>query len=103
MSAADADLASRLVRQPLSMSAPSQRRDLADPEVVARFAEKIASSGSGGARSTASAVRSTIEDEQTLAALYLLTLCDAAMTAPNNLTAWKDGLLRELYLATRAQ
>jgi len=78
----DAALAATLVRQHLTMSHLSQRRDLQDPEVVTRFAHKI-------------------EDEQTLIQLYLLTLCDTAMTAPNNLNAWKAGLLRELYLATR--
>jgi [protein-PII] uridylyltransferase len=33
--------------------------------------------------------------------LYLVTLCDTAMTAPDNLNAWKDGLLRDLLLRTR--
>jgi [protein-PII] uridylyltransferase len=65
------------------MSHLSQRRDLSDPDVVARFAERV------------------IDDEQ-LVQLYLLTLCDTAMTAPDNLSAWKDGLLRDLMLRTRA-
>jgi [protein-PII] uridylyltransferase len=82
MTEADAELAELLVRQHLTMSHLSQRRDLADPDVVVRFAERIG-------------------DEETLAQLYLLTLCDTAMTAPNNLSAWKDELLRQLYLATR--
>jgi len=83
MSAADIATVEFLVRQHLTMSHLSQRRDLSDPEVVARFAEKV-----GG--------------EERLAELYLLTLCDTAMTAPDNLSAWKDGLLRELVLRTRA-
>lgn len=78
----DAQLAELLVRQHLTMSHLSQRRDLADPEVVVRFSERVG-------------------DEETLAQLYLLTLCDTAMTAPNNLSAWKTELLRQLYLATR--
>ncbi|MCE9572778.1 MAG: [protein-PII] uridylyltransferase [Deltaproteobacteria bacterium] len=78
----DIELTEFLVRQHLTMSHLSQRRDLADPEVVVRFAERIG-------------------DEARLAALYLLTLCDTAMTNPNNLTAWKGELLRELYLRTR--
>ena len=82
MTEADAQLAELLVRQHLTMSHLSQRRDLADPEVVVRFAERIG-------------------DEETLVQLYLLTLCDTAMTAPNNLSAWKDELLRQLFLATR--
>jgi [protein-PII] uridylyltransferase len=78
----DVELTEFLVRQHLTMAHLSQRRDLGDPEVVARFAEKIG-------------------DEERLAALYLLTLCDTAMTNPNNLTAWTGELLRELYLRTR--
>ena len=80
---ADVQLAELLVRQHLTMSHLSQRRDLSDPDVVARFAEHV------------------VNDEQ-LVQLYLLTLCDTAMTAPDNLTAWKDGLLRDLMLRTRA-
>ena len=40
--------------------------------------------------------------EARLVDLYLLTLCDTAMTAPDNLTAWKSGLLGDLLLRTRA-
>jgi [protein-PII] uridylyltransferase len=79
----DVELAEFLVRQHLTMSHLSQRRDLADPEVVARFAERVG-------------------DEERLIQLYLLTLCDTAMTAPNNLSAWKDELLRDLMLRARA-
>ncbi|HEY5944431.1 MAG TPA: hypothetical protein VIV40_03025, partial [Kofleriaceae bacterium] len=70
-----------LVRQHLTMAHISQRRDLTDPDVVARFAERVGS-------------------EDRLTKLYLLTLCDTAMTSPDNLNAWKAGLLRELV--TRA-
>lgn len=84
MSEPEVALAEFLVRQHLTMSHLSQRRDLADPEVIARFAEKIG-------------------DDEHLVQLYLVTLCDAAMTAPDNLSAWKDGLLRDLLLRTRAQ
>jgi [protein-PII] uridylyltransferase len=77
------ELAEFLVRQHLTMSHLSQRRDLADPEVIARFAERVG-------------------DDEHLVQLYLLTLCDTAMTAPDNLTAWKDGLLGDLMLLTRA-
>jgi [protein-PII] uridylyltransferase len=78
----DAELAAFLVRQHLTMSHLSQRRDLSDPEVIARFAERVGT-------------------EERQVQLYLLTLCDTAMTAPANLTAWKDGLLRDLMLRTR--
>jgi len=50
--------------------------------VVVRFAERLG-------------------DGERLAQLYLLTLCDTAMTAPNNLNAWKDELLRTLYVRAR--
>lgn len=83
MSDSDAELAEFLVRQHLTMSHLSQRRDLADPEVIARFAERIG-------------------DDEHLVHLYLVTLCDTAMTSPDNLSAWKDGLLRDLLVRTRA-
>lgn len=83
MSAADRELAEFLVRQHLTMSHLSQRRDLSDPEVIERFAERVV-------------------DDEHLVHLYLLTLCDTAMTAPDNLSAWKDDLLRELVTRTRA-
>jgi [protein-PII] uridylyltransferase len=83
MSDDDAELVEFLVRQHLTMSHLSQRRDLADPDVIARFAERVGS-------------------DERLVALYLLTLCDTAMTAPDNLTAWKADLLRELTVRTRA-
>lgn len=83
MSEGDAELTELLVRQHLTMSHLSQRRDLSDPEVIRRFAERI-----GG--------------DERLVQLYLLTLCDAAMTAPDNLTAWKADLLRDLMQRTRA-
>jgi len=79
----DVELTEMLVRQHLTMSHLSQRRDLTDPEVIARFSEKI-------------------ETDECLVQLYLVTLCDTAMTAPDNLSAWKDDLLRELMLGTRA-
>ncbi len=82
MTDSDIAIAEFLVRQHLTMSHLSQRRDLSDPEVVARFAERVG-------------------DQERLTQLYLLTLCDAAMTAPNNLSAWKDGLMRELFLRAR--
>lgn len=75
----DAGTVEFLIRQHLTMAHVSQRRDLSDPDVVARFVERVG-------------------DPQRLAALYVLTLCDTAMTAPDSLTAWKAELLRELYV-----
>jgi [protein-PII] uridylyltransferase len=82
MSEDEIEVVEFLVRQHLTMSHLSQRRDLTDPEVIARFAERVGS-------------------EERLIKLYLLTLCDTAMTAPDNLSTWKAGLLRELMLRTR--
>ncbi|HEY1550751.1 MAG TPA: [protein-PII] uridylyltransferase [Kofleriaceae bacterium] len=79
----DIELVEFLVRQHLTMSHLSQRRDLADADVIARFAERVGS-------------------DERLVALYLLTLCDTAMTAPDNLSAWKADLLHELTVRTRA-
>jgi [protein-PII] uridylyltransferase len=84
MPPSEIELAEFLVRQHLTMSHLSQRRDLSDPEVISRFGEKV------------------VRDDEHLVQLYLLTLCDTAMTAPDNLSAWKDGLLRELVVRTRA-
>jgi [protein-PII] uridylyltransferase len=83
MSETDAELTEFLVRQHLTMSHLSQRRDLSDPEVIARFAERVG-------------------DDEQLVQLHLLTVCDTAMTSPDNLTAWKADLLRVLMLRTRA-
>jgi [protein-PII] uridylyltransferase len=77
-----------LVRQHLTMSHLSQRRDLSDHDVIARFAERVGSPFG--------------DADERLVALYLLTLCDTAMTAPDNLSAWKADLLRELTVRTRA-
>ncbi|MGN6104656.1 MAG: ACT domain-containing protein, partial [Kofleriaceae bacterium] len=82
MAEEDVELTEFLVRQHLTMSHLSQRRDLSDPEVIARFAERAGT-------------------DERVVQLYLLTLCDTAMTAPDNLSAWKDGLLRDLMLRTR--
>lgn len=78
----DVELCEFLVRQHLTMSHLSQRRDLSDPEVIERFASRVG-------------------DEERLVQLYLLTLVDTAMTAPGNLNQWKEQLLRELFVRTR--
>src|SRR4029079_2505626 len=83
MSEADAELTEFLVRQHLTMSHLSQRRDLSDPDVISRFGDKIG-------------------DDEHLIQLHLFTLCDTAPPAPDNLTAWKADLLRDLMQRTRA-
>ena len=70
-----------LVRDHLVMAHVSQRRDLADPMVISKLASLVG----------------TVAQ---LRRLYLLTLADTAMTAPGNLTDWKERLLDQLYFQT---
>ena len=77
----DISRAEFLVRQHLVMGQMSQRRDLEDQEMIADFAKLCG-------------------DEENLRELYLLTFCDLASVAPDNLTSWKETLLRELYQRT---
>jgi [protein-PII] uridylyltransferase len=72
-----------LVRKHLVMAHLSQRRDIHDMRLVAKFAAELG-------------------DEEALRELYLLTFADMSMVAPGNLTEWKEMLLRELYLRTLA-
>jgi [protein-PII] uridylyltransferase len=79
----DIQRAEFLVRQHLVMGQMSQRRDLDDLEMLADFAKLCG-------------------DEENLRELYLLTFCDLSSVAPDNLTNWKETLLRELYQRTLA-
>ncbi|MBS0456950.1 MAG: [protein-PII] uridylyltransferase [Proteobacteria bacterium] len=79
---ADADLVAWLVREHLTMSVTGQKQDIADPEVVNRFAARVA-------------------DRERLDYLYLLTCADIAGTSPKLWNAWKDRLFADLYAATR--
>lgn len=81
MPESDVTMVDFLVRQHLTMSHISQRRDLSDPDVISKFAQLVGSANA-------------------LTNLYLLTRCDTAMTAPGNLSSWKDQLLADLYLRT---
>ena len=78
----DSALICFLVEQHLSMSAYAQKQDLADPEVIRRFAE-IAGT------------------EERLTALYLLTVSDIRGTSPKVWNVWKAKLLEDLYRMTR--
>ena len=82
LSAADTDLVAWLVQKHLLMSVTAQKQDIADPDVVQRFAE-------------------TVADREHLDNLYLLTCADIAATSPKLWNAWKDRLLADLYVATR--
>ena len=79
---ADTALVEWLVRRHLLMSTTAQKQDIADPEVIHRFATEVA-------------------DRERLDALYLLTCADIAGTSPKLWNAWKDRLLADLYAATR--
>ncbi|MSP62804.1 MAG: HD domain-containing protein [Myxococcales bacterium] len=72
-----------LVRHHLLIAHLSQRRDLNDGAMIGQLARQLG-------------------DEETLRQLYLLTVADMAMVSPQNLTSWKERLLRELFLRTLA-
>ncbi|MDE2497449.1 MAG: [protein-PII] uridylyltransferase, partial [Xanthomonadaceae bacterium] len=71
-----------LVRWHLLMSVTAQRQDIADPEVVHRFAVQVG-------------------DWDRLDALYLLTIADITGTSPKLWNSWKDRLLADLYVSAR--
>lgn len=70
-----------LVREHLTMAVTSQRCDLADPEVVRRFADTVGNLGR-------------------LYYLLLLTVADIAAVGPGVWNDWKGSLLKELFQAT---
>jgi [protein-PII] uridylyltransferase len=70
-----------LVEHHLTMSTFAQKHDLADPEVIRRFADIVRS-------------------EERLTALYLLTISDIRGTSPKVWNAWKAKLLEDLYRMT---
>ncbi len=76
----DAKLVEFLVSEHLTMSHVAQKEDLGNPEVVARFAQRMG-------------------DERHLTALYLLTVADIRGTSPKVWNAWKGILLEGLYKA----
>ncbi|WP_300555202.1 [protein-PII] uridylyltransferase [Limnohabitans sp. Rim8] len=77
----DAKLVEFLVSEHLTMSHVAQKEDLGNPEVIARFAQRVG-------------------DERHLTALYLLTVADIRGTSPKVWNAWKGKLLEDLYKAT---
>jgi [protein-PII] uridylyltransferase len=78
---ADAQTIEFLVRSHLTMSHIAQKEDLSDPEVIERFAQRVAT-------------------ERRLTALYLLTVADIRGTSPKVWNAWKGKLLEDLYRLT---
>lgn len=82
LSAADSELVAWLVREHLTMSITAQRQDIADPEVISKFAKVVG-------------------ERERLDYLYLLTVADIAGTNSKLWNAWKDRLLADLYGSTR--
>lgn len=72
-----------LIRQHLTMSHISQRRDLSDDKVIQTFAEQVG----------------TVEN---LKMLTLLTYADISAVGPGVWNEWKDALLWELYIKASA-
>lgn len=71
-----------LVGNHLLMSQIAQKEDIADPQVIARFAARVG-------------------DERHLMALYLLTVADIRGTSPKVWNQWKGKLLSDLFALTR--
>jgi [protein-PII] uridylyltransferase len=82
LSEADVDLVAWLVRWHLHMSMTAQSQDIADPNVVHRFAVNVA-------------------DSERLDYLYLLTVADIAGTSAKLWNSWKSKLLQDLYASAR--
>lgn len=82
LSEADTALVEWLVRKHLLMSMTAQKQDIADPDVIHRFATAVG-------------------DRERLDHIYLLTCADIAGTSPKLWNAWKDRLMADLYTATR--
>lgn len=78
----DVELVAWLVRHHLTLSTTAQKQDLSDAAVIERFARQCGT-------------------VQRLTALYLLTVADIRATNPDIWNAWKEKLLRDLYLAAR--
>lgn len=78
----EARLVSWLVEKHLLMSSVSQKQDIADPDVIHRFAAEMG-------------------DRLHLDYLYALTVADINATNPTLWTTWRASLMRHLYSETR--
>lgn len=81
LSTHDTKVITWLVRNHLLMSMTAQRKDISDPDVIHTFALQVGSI-------------------EYLNYLYLLTVADIRATNPSLWNAWKDALLKELYIST---
>ncbi len=75
----DAQLIAWLVEHHLIMSATSQRKDISNPNVIQEFISEVNS-------------------QEKLDLMYILTVADIQATSPKLWNAWKDALLKELYM-----
>ena len=82
LSEADSNLVAWLVKRHLLMSTISQKKDIADPDVIIEFAREVG-------------------DLTHLDYLYALTVADINATNPNLWTNWRAQLMRQLYLNTK--
>lgn len=81
LQAHDTKIITWLVRNHLLMSMTAQRKDISDPDVIHTFALQVGSI-------------------EYLNYLYLLTVADIRATNPSLWNAWKDALLKDLYIST---
>ncbi len=77
----DCDSVAFLVRSHMLMPKLAFRRDVRDHALIERFAQ-------------------TVRSPQTLAMLYLITFADLRSVGPHGWSAWKEGLLDDLYVCT---
>ena len=82
LSAWDTKLVSWLIGKHLLMSMTAQRMDIADPEVIHKFALEVG-------------------DKLHLDYLYALTVADINATNPTLWNSWRASLMRQLYLSTK--
>ncbi len=80
---AETDLIAWLVGHHLEMSETAQKRDIADPRTIVRFAALVGSM-------------------ERLRLLYILTIADIRAVGPGIWNAWKGQLLEDLYINTEA-
>jgi [protein-PII] uridylyltransferase len=82
LSTRSANIVAWLTRNHLIMSMTAQKQDLADPDVIHRFAKLVG-------------------DIVHLDYLYALTVADICATNPKLWNSWRASLLRQLYQQTR--
>lgn len=79
----EAELVAWLVGNHLEMSDTAQRRDISDPQTIAKFTDRVG-------------------NLERLRLLLILTVADIRAVGPGVWNGWKGQLLRDLYYATEA-